>query len=414
MRIALVTYSLQIGGVETFLKLLALYFRDSGHDVDFIETLEKGRWSQAFNDEGYNVIHIIPNPLFSRIHHAKRIAKILKDFDLVILNDSPHAQSILGLLPENTVAIPVLHLSLNSMLHNAVANNSNWDAVSTVSPAVRESLIYYGIDAKRVFCIPNGIMVPKEWPKKDHDFLQSDKIRVIYIGSVNHFHKGVLYLPGIIKKTIASGAEIIVEVVGDGPDMFKLKKDFSAIKKSGNIVFHGPLPNNKTMEILEDADVLIMPSHFEGLPIILLEAMSLGVVPLATRLPGCTDFVVENGINGLLLGKGNEKGFADAISNLAKNRSSLRSLSKSAWETVHNRFSYNQTGAAYLDLAEKCLQRRILGRIPPRSRKIDKALIGDFPWLPTIIVRPVRKILRMVGLFPKPKSEPFLYVPNTK
>ena len=409
MHVALVTYALQVGGVETFIKLLADYFQEEGNTVDLIETLTKGQWSGIFTNEGYKVLQVLPAPFHSRIHHAKRIARVLNNYDAVILNDAPFAQACLGLLSERTVAIPVLHMFLTSMVKNAAANSTNWDALSAVSPIVKDSAVKYGVDVERVFCIPNGITVSDQWPKTEHDFSQKDKLNVAYIGSIGHMQKGVFYIPGIVKEAEKRGSKIRLEVVGDGNDMNELQQRFARDCPHADIILHGSLPNHKAMAILDQADVLIMPSHFEGLPIVLLEAMARGVVPVVSRISGCTDFVVDNGISGYLVELGDEKGFAEALAKLYDEHRLLKSLSSSAWETIYKRFSYVKTGNAYLELIENCTLRRQSGEMPRRNGVIDKTLLGDLPRLPIFLVRPVRKALRMLGLFPQPVQESLLF-----
>jgi glycosyltransferase involved in cell wall biosynthesis len=412
MRIALVTYALQIGGVETFLKLLAKYFIEKGHEVDFIETLEKGKWSRVFSDEGYKVIQVLSSPLHSRIHHAKQIAKILNDYDLIVLNDAPIAQSILGLLPEKIVAIPVLHMYLTSMISNATANKKNWDILSTVSPAIRESAIHYGLEETKVVCIPNGIEVSDQWPKENISFRAEKRLKVIYIGSLNHTQKGILYLPGIFRKVAEAGSSVELIIIGDGSEKENLVKSFKKNCQNLDISMHGVLSNSKTLELLSKSYVLIMPSHFEGLPLVLLEAMASGIVPVVSRLAGCTDFVIENNVNGILVESGDEFGFANAIIRLNENRALLETMSKSAWETVVQKFSYETTGIAYLNLEEFCRQLRLDGHTKKRSGLIDKSLLGDFPKLPIYLVRPIRKFMKILGLYKAANPQPLLFKGN--
>ena len=71
MKIALVTYALQVGGIETFLKLMVDYFREKGHNVDIIETQAVGHWSNSFSEQRYNVLRVLSNPLQSRVHQAQ-------------------------------------------------------------------------------------------------------------------------------------------------------------------------------------------------------------------------------------------------------------------------------------------------------------------------------------------------------
>lgn len=408
MRIALVTYALQVGGVETFLRLLGEYFSDCGYDITFLETFEKGRWSESFVVQGFKVVRILPARFVSKVAHSRNIATFLSDFDLVILNDTPLAQASLGLLPDDTVVIPVLHMNMASMVRNAAGNPQNWDVISAVAPANKACLVHFGIDPVRVACIPNGIKVPEAFAKFLTLEPEARPLKVVYIGAVNHAQKGVLYLPDIFRSLAGQNIPITLDIVGDGPDLQRLRSAVSDFG-SGEIFFHGVQPNEKALQILDNSDVLIMPSHFEGLPLVLLEAMSRGVVPVVSLLPGCTDFVVSQGQEGFLVPIGDIDGFASAINKLARDRIQTNSMAEKAWKTAKTRFSHTVTGEAYLSLAQNCRMRRIGGTHRKRTGDIDVSLLGDFPYLPLCLVRPVRKLLRSMGLFKKPSAEPPLY-----
>src|ERR1700681_2683671 len=99
MKVAIVTYALQVGGIETFIRLLADYFKEQGHDVTIIETYAEGRWSKSFSESGYRVKQLLAESYHSPFCHAKNVARELSSFDVVILNDAPFAQTGLGLLP---------------------------------------------------------------------------------------------------------------------------------------------------------------------------------------------------------------------------------------------------------------------------------------------------------------------------
>lgn len=409
MNIALVTYSLKFGGVEIFIQTFADYCQEKGHKVTIIETVSEGSWTQLFRDRGYQVKQIFPQAFKSKISHVKRIAKTLSEYDLIILNDAPYAQSGIGLLPNKIVTIPVLHLNHISMIRNATANSINWDIISAVTPGMKDCIMRFGIDEKKIIIVPYGISVPSEWPKKAKVFSVTDPLRIIFIGQINHFHKGVFYLPGILKRVIEKNIKIKVDIVGDGPDLQALRQQFTGISPA-IYEFHGALSNDNTMQLLEKADVLIMPSHFEGQGIVLLEAMSKGVVPIASKLGKVTDFAINNDVDGYLVTVGDEKGFADAIMKLACDRNNLRNMSKAAWQNAASRFAYQIMGNAYLSIAEDLLNQRKSSE-KKRTGEIDKSLLGDFPDLPFALVRPARVILRKLGLYKDTIPEPAIFNP---
>jgi glycosyltransferase involved in cell wall biosynthesis len=67
--------------------------------------------------------------------------------------------------------------------------------------------------------------------------------------------------------------------------------------------------------LLDAADVFVLPSRHEGMPLALLEAMDAGLPVVATRVPGCTEVVVD-GVTGLLVPPGNPPALAAAIARL--------------------------------------------------------------------------------------------------
>jgi glycosyltransferase involved in cell wall biosynthesis len=397
MQIALVTYALQIGGVETFLRLMSDYFTEKGHRVTIYETFCEGRSSKIFLDEGYFVKQIFPRFYHSRIRHARLIARELSSYDVVILNDVPFAQAAIGLLPERTVVIPVLHNHMESMYRNACANVTNWDVLVTVSPMLRERSFEFGADVPNTICIPHGVRVPTAWPKEETIYSNNDTIRLVYIGSINHTQKGVFYLTGITERLVKKSISFTLDIIGDGPDLPELRKRM-AVNDHTAIRFHGALIHETALKILRHADVLILPSHYEGFGIVILEAMSCGVIPIVSHLHNVTDSIVEHGLNGFLITIGNEEGFASTIVELARNRLRLKSVSKSAWQTALNRFSYQSTGASYLEQINILCDRFANQKKNRRTGVLDMLLLGDLPNLPLFLVRPVRKVLRLLGL----------------
>jgi len=412
MRIALVTYAIQVGGVETVIRWLGAFFRDQGHTVDVMETESQGRWSALFERQGISVRRLLPKPTESRLRHARRLAGALSHYDVLVLNNAAAAQAALGLLPTDAVVLPVLHSGLTSFYKNATGNAENWDAVVAVSPALQRNLIdYWGIPCERARYICNGIPVADAWPKRHETWGENRPLKLVYVGAVESVQKGVLRIPDILRKIARGGGEVSIDVVGGGPDLDALRWQCAALPSTIQSTFHGSLANAEAMRILAQADGLLMPSNFEGMPIVLLESMAAGVVPVVSRLEGCTDVVVEHGLNGCLAEIGRADQFAEAILSLAKDRSRLASMSEACWRRAHDRLDYRIMGSAYLDLALELLEYR-KRKNALRSGILDRSLLGDLPWLPRCMVRPVRKALRVVGRFPPSQHEPLLFRPT--
>jgi glycosyltransferase involved in cell wall biosynthesis len=96
------------------------------------------------------------------------------------------------------------------------------------------------------------------------------------------------------------------------------------------------------------ADIYVLPSIREGLPIALLEAMASGAACIASRLPGSTDGIIEDGVNGILVGPDDRAGFSQALAALLDDPERRARLGAAARRTVVDRYSIDRTAPAWL------------------------------------------------------------------
>ena len=104
-------------------------------------------------------------------------------------------------------------------------------------------------------------------------------------------------------------------VCGIGPKEFELRK---AAHRLG-VNLHMPGFRRDALSILKSSDMFLFPSHREGLSKAMMEAMSMGLPIVATKIRGNVD-LIENGVNGLLVDCENSRQTADAIAMLMENR----------------------------------------------------------------------------------------------
>jgi glycosyltransferase involved in cell wall biosynthesis len=120
-----------------------------------------------------------------------------------------------------------------------------------------------------------------------------------------HEVKGQMYLIEACRKLQESGIDFTCHFVGDGPDLPTLTELARQAGLSQNVVFHGRQTQEKIVQLLQEADVLVAPSvptrdgRREGIPVVLMEAMSSGVPVLASNISGIPELVV-NERTGLL------------------------------------------------------------------------------------------------------------------
>jgi len=90
-----------------------------------------------------------------------------------------------------------------------------------------------------------------------------------------------------------------LRLVGDGPDRETLGTLVDELGIARSVSFLGRLSEEDTLEAIAQSDLLVLPSFMEGLPIVLMEAMALGVPAVASRVAGIPELIVD-GETGLL------------------------------------------------------------------------------------------------------------------
>ena len=88
-------------------------------------------------------------------------------------------------------------------------------------------------------------------------------------------------------------------------------------------------------ELLNDVDIIILPSNFEGGPLVIYESMACGVVPVVFNVGNMSNLIIHEQ-NGFIYKVNDIKGFADAITKLYNNRDLLKSMGEKAFYTVKN------------------------------------------------------------------------------
>jgi glycosyltransferase involved in cell wall biosynthesis len=94
-------------------------------------------------------------------------------------------------------------------------------------------------------------------------------------------------------------------------------------------------------------DVFLFASIYEGFGITLAEAMAAGCVPVASRIHGITDWLVDNGRSGLLFPIGDTRAAAVHLLQLDRDRGMLTQLAAQARSAALARFTEEAQGAAY-------------------------------------------------------------------
>jgi glycosyltransferase involved in cell wall biosynthesis len=226
-------------------------------------------------------------------------------------------------------------------------------ATVCVSPRIRDDLV-----KKRDFpqndirVIPNGIDI-RPFRHTAPRMAASTPIRLLSLGRIIDSDKGVYWLPEIMKHL--AGVPVHLTICGDGPDITELKRRCRPLGDA--VSFLGRIEPSQVPDILVKHDVFLFPSRFEGLPLSLVEAMASGCVPVASRIKGVTDFVIRDGIDGLLFDMGDVRAAARHIRRLVEEPKMLATLSHAARDSSSGRFELSDMANDYYDVVRSVIER---------------------------------------------------------
>jgi glycosyltransferase involved in cell wall biosynthesis len=160
------------------------------------------------------------------------------------------------------------------------------------------------LGAKNIIVIPPPLDFPDSegsgFDKKNNEIITI--ARLVSIKGMSYLIRAMVHVNGV-KLTI----------VGDGPERTKLESMTRNLKLGDRVSFAGWISNRSELRrFLSQATVFVMPSLSEGIPRVLIEAMSCGLPIVATNVGGIPEFVVD-GVNGLLVSPRDEIALAKAI-----------------------------------------------------------------------------------------------------
>jgi L-malate glycosyltransferase len=141
-------------------------------------------------------------------------------------------------------------------------------------------------------------------------------------------------------------------LVGDGPDRAKIEARCRQCEDGGGIVFIGNLP--VVEEVLQNADLFLLPSETESFGLAALEALACEVPVVASRVGGLPE-VVREGENGFLLPVGDVEGMASAALRLLRDDALHRRFKAAARRWAVAEFAQDQVVARYRALYERVL-----------------------------------------------------------
>lgn len=224
------------------------------------------------------------------------------------------------------------------------------DAFVATTKQIKRELLDRGIEEKRITLIPNGVDTERFTPStRDEKRVLREKLGVregsacLFVGRLIR-RKGVDVLLRAWKEVIRDIPDATLIVAGGGEEIESLKGLAESLGISTGVSFLGHVEPAELVEYYKTADLFVFPSRGEGMPNVILEAMSSGLPVVATAIGGIVD-VITNGENGFLVPPDDHEALAVSITEaltrdiemlgMAGRRTALRSFSLGAVTDLH-------------------------------------------------------------------------------
>lgn len=214
------------------------------------------------------------------------------------------------------------------------------DSFLAVSEYIQDKLIAAGCPPEKIQVLRSGIDASR-FAFRGHKPLHSP-VRVLSVGRLAP-NKGVEYALQAIAELAAAGVPVAYRILGNGPSIGALTDLAQSLGLKEYVEFCGSVNSDRVVEMLNDADILVLPSitgphgEQEGLPNSLKEAMSIGVPVIATNIGGIPE-LVEDGRTGRLVAEKDPRAITKALQAMIANWESVADITAAARAKVELEF----------------------------------------------------------------------------
>lgn len=351
-KITFVVHSLNPGGAEKLALDMALELKKE-FQLSVICLDEVGIWGKILRNKQVPVISLYREEGVD-IYIPYLLSKYTKEFQTNIIHahqTTPWFYSALSrlfnpkpylLFEEHGRFYPEIK-NKKKILFNKLLINKLTHKVVAVSNDIKNRLIAYeGVSEKKIQVIYNGIKIEnidtdnlkKECRKKLN--LDEDDFVVGSVGRLDPIKNFPMLIKGIkIAKNQIPNLKCVI--IGDGPEFSKLNKIIEDKQLEDIILLTGY--KKDASRLVAAFDVFVLTSFSEGISMAILEAMSLSVPCIATKVGGNVE-LIENNLSGWLVESNDWKSLARVLIYAYNNRELLEKIGKNGQKQVKEKFLF--------------------------------------------------------------------------
>lgn len=223
--------------------------------------------------------------------------------------------------------------------------------LSSEAMAEKLHIIHCGVDPARY-----DTTAPTPEASDDVNDEAESSIRLAFVARLDHV-KGVTVLLDAMAEVRATGRDVRLSIVGDGPSRSDFVAAAERLGVSHAVDFLGYRNSDEVATVLRESDVFVLPSFAEGVPVSLMEASASGLPVIATNVGGVTE-LVEDDVTGFVLAPGDTSALAARITQLADDPALRARLGAAGRGRVAAEFESRSEAARLAQLFRRHVDRR--------------------------------------------------------
>ncbi|MDD5569386.1 MAG: glycosyltransferase [Candidatus Pacebacteria bacterium] len=348
-RLMIITHDLALGGLQQVVVNLCHKINRDIFDVFVLCLRTLGDYAPELEKAGIKVILLPHNKNGVDYFAFLKAAKILKQEKIDILhthNTQPFIDGVIGgLLAGVKTIVHTDHARAfpdkrRYMFAEWILSHFIYKVVAVSQHTAQNLIKYEKISPRKIAVIPNGIdggkyAITIDKNKKRDELGITNQGPIIGIGVRLCEQKGITYLLKAMPRIIKDFPDCTLVIAGRGPLEENLKKEAEDLGILPNVKFIGMRLD--VPALLKLFDVYVLPSLWEGMPMVLLEAMAAECAIVATDVGGVAT-VISSGKTGILIPAKSEDEIAGAVLKILNDSTARKQMVKNAKQLFNEKY----------------------------------------------------------------------------
>ena len=233
-----------------------------------------------------------------------------------------------------------------STISRIILKHFAYDHVISVSDELTGRLTEFDHE---VTYIPNGVD-PDSFPTPGN----FDRKKLLFVGRLRP-KKNPVDIVVAMEQIVERHPDAELHFVGEGPLNTDLQSEVKSRELTESVTVHGYVSDEDLMRLYKESSIFVLPSEWEGHPLVLLEAWASGIPVLGTNVEGIREFV-EEGKTGTLVPLNDPDALALCVIKLFNRPEQVEQMGRNAHDLVRDQYSWADTVARTHDLYEKLIE----------------------------------------------------------